>query len=114
MMALIPAIESNTALMSVLRHLVSLETGQKQGETFDTLIASVASTNLSMREMARMANLAVGDVKALLDKSRSLLYSIVAVADRGNMERVSEMVHDLLSIIDSRLHHMESENNDSN
>lgn len=114
MMALIPTIGSNTVLMSVLRHLVSLETGQKQGETFEALIGSVASTNLSMREMARMTNLAVGDIKALLDKSRLLLYSIVAVADRGNMERVSEMVQDLLSIIDSRLHHMESENNDSN
>jgi len=113
MMALIPTIESNTGLLSVLRHLMTLETGQEQDESFENLIAAMASTKTSVGEMAHMTGLALGDVHALLDKARWLLYSMTAVADKGGMSRVAEMSDRLLSIIDSRLHQMEENSDDS-
>jgi hypothetical protein len=76
MMALIPTIENNTGLLSVLRHLMTLETGQEREESFEDLVAAMASTKMSVEEMAHMTGLAVGDVHALLDKSRWLLYSM--------------------------------------
>jgi len=92
---------------------MTLETGQEREESFEDLVAAMASTKMSIEEMAHMTGLAVGDVYALLDKSRWLLYSMTAVADKGGMSRVAEMADGLLSIIDSRLHQIEEDSNDS-
>ncbi|MFW9849960.1 MAG: DEAD/DEAH box helicase [Candidatus Thorarchaeota archaeon] len=111
LLAMIPLISDTTGLISLLRHAVAIESNQNLDEKFDLMIAMAASTRLQSEEMAEQLGLPVGDLLALLDRSRWLLYAISAIAKEGRIAYVEKQAGHLWEEIDSRF---EGESNGSN
>jgi hypothetical protein len=103
LLAILPLVQDTPQLLSLLRHLVSVEGGQSLDESFDHLIGIVASTRLSLDEIAEQVELPIGDLMSLLDRSRWLLYAIAAVGREGNMSYIAEQAHKLGEEIDVRI-----------
>jgi len=111
MLAIIPFVTDTKQLLSLLRHLVSLEGNQSLDESFDLMIGIVASTRLSLDEIAEQVDMSIGDIMSLLDRSRWMLYAITAVGREGNMSYVTEQAQRLREEIDSRFTGVENGSN---
>jgi superfamily II DNA/RNA helicase len=101
-LAVAPLVTDTKQLISLLRHLVSIESSQALDETFEHVIYVAVSTRTSTVDMAEQFALPVGDLVALLDRSRWLLYAIAAIAKEGNLSYVSEQAQKMWEEIDSR------------
>lgn len=101
-LAVMPLVTDTRHLVSLLRHLVAIESSQALDETFEHMIGVAASTRISIIDLAEQLGLSVGDVVVLLDRSRWLLYAIAAIAREGNLSYVSEQAQRLWEEIDSR------------
>ncbi len=111
LLAMIPLISDTSQLISLLRHLISLEGNQNLDETFDMMIGLAASTRMQLTDMADELHLSLGDLISLLERSRWLLYSIAAIAREGNLSYVAEHAQKLWEEIDLRFSGDENGNN---
>ncbi|MDF1537709.1 MAG: hypothetical protein P1Q69_02260, partial [Candidatus Thorarchaeota archaeon] len=102
LLAMLPFVEDSSSLISMLRHLVSIESYQALDEKFDFLVAMAASTRMHHDEMAEQLGLPVGDLLSLLDRSRWLLYAIASIAREGNLSYVAGLAQSLWEELDSR------------
>ncbi len=103
MHVLIPLTKDNSGLLWLLRHLVSLETGKRMDDGFEHLIGTVVTTKTPLSSIARSFEVSVGDLHALLDCSRWLLYCLSVIAGHGHMEELAARAQDLLMRIESRI-----------
>ncbi|MFW9920608.1 MAG: DEAD/DEAH box helicase [Candidatus Thorarchaeota archaeon] len=111
LLAMVPFVKDTVQLVSMLKHLVSLESNQTIDDTFEMMIGLAASTRMHMVDMAEELNLSIGDLSSLLERSRWLLYSIAAIAREGNLSFVSEHAQQLWEDIDSRFSGDDNGNN---
>jgi hypothetical protein len=112
MIALLPTVEDSTSLLWLVRHLVSLETGMALTEQFEQLVAALATTDATIAELARSAELHEGDVHGLIETARWLLHSIEAIAALGGLSNVRDIAVRLLEAIESRMKRGDSNDND--
>jgi superfamily II DNA/RNA helicase len=103
LMAMMPFTEDAVSLLSLMRHLVSLESVTEIEESFENLIGTAATTSMSIREIAESVDIPVGDAYSLLDRARWLLASIVVLAELGGLTTLVELSSGLLRGIDERL-----------
>jgi len=103
MIALLPTADNGSSLLWLLRHLVSLETGTALAERFEQLIAALATTDASISELSRTAELHEGDVYGLIETGRWLLHSIGTVAALGGLSEVCEVTSRLSESLESRM-----------
>jgi replicative superfamily II helicase len=102
LLALIPTIEDNTQLLWVLRHLVSLENGNSLDNSFDNMIAALASTDIPVRHLSNRMGISMGDMFSLLESSRWLLHSVSIISELGGLSKVLGMSRGLLEALDIR------------
>ncbi|MHA2379621.1 MAG: DEAD/DEAH box helicase [Candidatus Thorarchaeota archaeon] len=103
MMAMMPFTDDSTKLLSLVRHLVSLEGRQDLDESFEQMIGMVATTSTPVREIADSIGIPVGDAYSLLDRTRWMLFSIQVLAEHGGLEHLTELSGVLLRGINERL-----------
>jgi superfamily II helicase len=103
LMAMMPFTEDAVSLLSLVRHLVSLESVSELDESFENLIGAAATTSMSIRDIAENVGVPVGDAHSLLERSRWLLASIVVLAELGGLTRLVELSSGLLGGIEERL-----------
>ncbi|MHA3964922.1 MAG: DEAD/DEAH box helicase, partial [Candidatus Thorarchaeota archaeon SMTZ1-45] len=103
LMALMPITEDAVSLLSLVRHLVSLESTSDIDESFENLIGAIATSSMSIRDIAESTNIPLGDAYGLLEKARWLLYSIVVLAEHGGLSKLVELSSGLLRGIDEKL-----------
>jgi superfamily II DNA/RNA helicase len=103
MLACMPFTNDAVGLMSLLRHLVSMEGELTLDESYDQFVGMVATTSTSIQETAEACGIALGDAHGLLDRSRWLLYAINVLSEHGGLEDLKEVSGNLLRAIDSRL-----------
>ena len=102
LLALLPTTEDNTHLLWLLRHLVSLESGNNLDDSFDYMMAALASTDISLRQLADQIGISMGDMYGLLESSRWLLHSISIISEIGGLSKVLGMSRGLLEALESR------------
>ena len=102
LLALLPTIDDNTKLLWVLRHLVSLESGNNLDESYDHMMAALAATDISVRQLADQLGISMGDMFGLLESSRWLLHSLAIIAEIGGLSKVLGMARGLLEALESR------------
>ena len=102
LLALLPMTEDTTQLLWLLRHLVSLESGSNLDDSFDNLMAALASTDMSVRQLADQIGISMGDLYGLLESSRWLLHSVSIISELGGLSKVCGMSRNLLEALDSR------------
>ncbi|MFW9796785.1 MAG: DEAD/DEAH box helicase [Candidatus Thorarchaeota archaeon] len=102
LLALLPTIEDNTQLLWLLRHLVSIESGSNLDDSFDHMMAALASTEISVRQLAIKLGISMGDMFGLLESSRWLLHSIAIIAELGGLSKVLGISRGLLEALESR------------
>ncbi|MFW9794837.1 MAG: hypothetical protein ACFFEE_11070, partial [Candidatus Thorarchaeota archaeon] len=102
LLALLPTTEDNRQLLWLLRHLVSMESGSSLEDSFDNMIASIASTDIPLKQIAVQNEISIGDMFGLLESSRWLLHSIAVVSDLGGLSNVSGMSRSLLETLEGR------------
>jgi replicative superfamily II helicase len=102
LLALLPTIEDNTQLLWVLRHLVSLESGSNLDDSFDHMMAALAATDISVRQLADKIGISMGDMYGLLESSRWLLHSMSIIAELGGLSKILGMWRGLLEALESR------------
>jgi superfamily II DNA/RNA helicase len=103
MLALLPMVENSTSLLWLLKHLVSLETGGTLDDSFEHLVAAVASTDIDLGELANNYGFHEGDVNGLLETSRWLLFAIGVISDVGGLTIALELSQGLLSTLELKL-----------
>lgn len=103
LLACLPFTDEPVGLMSLLRHLLAIESDLRLDESFDQFIGAVATTTRSVREVADSCGIPLGDAFGLLDRSRWMLYAINVLSEHGGLERLREISGSLLSAIGSRL-----------
>ena len=101
-LALLPMTNSSTELLWLLRHVVAIESGMAIDESFDNLIGSLVTTDISVGDLALQFGLSVGDVFGLLDASRWLLRSISVLSELGGLARAFELSQGLADVLDKR------------
>ncbi|MFX1605744.1 MAG: DEAD/DEAH box helicase [Promethearchaeota archaeon] len=102
LLAMIPTIEDNTQLLWLLRHLVILEGGSNLDDSFDHMIAALASTDISIRQLADQIGISMGDMYGLLESSRWLLHSVSIIAELGGLSKIVGMSRSLLEALENR------------
>jgi superfamily II DNA/RNA helicase len=102
LLALLPTTEDNTQLLWLLRHLVSLESGMNLDDSFDHMMAALASTDISVRQLADKIGISMGDMYGLLESSRWLLHSVSIISELGGLSKVLGMSRGLLEALESR------------
>lgn len=101
-LALLPTTNNSTELLWLLRHVVAIESGTTIDESFDNLIGSLVTTDISVGDLASQFGLSIGDVYGLLDTSRWLLRSISVLSDLGGLARAFELSQGLADVLDKR------------
>jgi len=101
-LALLPMTNSSSELLWLLRHVVAIESGMSIDESFDNLIGSLVTTDISVSDLALQFGLSIGDVYGLLDTSRWLLRSISVLSDLGGLARTFELSQGLADVLDKR------------
>ncbi len=102
LLALLPTIEDSTKLLWVLRHLMVLESGSNLDDSYDHMMAALASTDISVRQLADKIGISMGDMYGLLESSRWLLHSISIIAELGGLSKILGMSRGLLEALESR------------
>ena len=103
MLPILSVIDSPQGLLSLLKHLITLESPYIVDDNFENTLLTIATTNIPLEDIGRNVGCPLGDLLSLLELSRWLLYSIAAVADIGGMNDTSDMSNRLLVDIDARL-----------
>ncbi|MHA2310230.1 MAG: DEAD/DEAH box helicase [Candidatus Thorarchaeota archaeon] len=103
MLAVLPMIEESTALLWLLKHLVSIEAGMSLEDSFEHLVAAAATTDIPLEELARSTGFHLGDAYGLLESAQWLLYSIEAVAEVGGLKKPMEVSQKLMEGLERRL-----------
>ena len=103
MLAVLPMTESSEALLWLLKHLVSMESGTALDDSYEHMVAAAATTSMPLEELAKSSDFHVGDALGLLEASHWLLYSIVAVAEVGGLERPMNIAQKLMEGLEGRL-----------
>ncbi|MHA1287698.1 MAG: hypothetical protein ACTSPB_09880, partial [Candidatus Thorarchaeota archaeon] len=101
-LALLPMTNSSSELLWLLRHVVAIESGMSIDESFDNLIGSLVTTDISVADLATQFGLSIGDVYGLLDTSRWLLRSISVLSELGGLARTFELSQGLADVLDKR------------
>jgi replicative superfamily II helicase len=102
LLALLPTTEDNTQLLWLLRHLISLESGSNLDDSFDHMMAALAATDISVRQLADKIGISIGDMYGLLESSRWLLHSVSIISELGGLSKVLGMSRGLLEALESR------------
>jgi superfamily II DNA/RNA helicase len=102
LLAILPTTEDNTQLLWLLRHLVSLESGNSLDESYDHMMAALASTDISVRQLADKIGISMGDMHGLLESSRWILHSVSIIAELGGLSKINGMSRSLLEALESR------------
>jgi superfamily II DNA/RNA helicase len=102
LLALLPTIDNNTKLLWMLRHLVAIEIGNNLDDSFDHMMAALATTDISIRQLADQLGINMGDMYGLLESSKWLLSSISIIAELGGLSKVLGMARGLLEALESR------------
>ncbi|MFW9953804.1 MAG: DEAD/DEAH box helicase [Candidatus Thorarchaeota archaeon] len=102
LLAMIPFVDDTTTLLSLLRHLVSIEGNLALDEQFDFMVAMAATTRIHTQDMAEQLGLPIGDLLSLLEKARWLLSAIAAIAREGNLSFVAGQAQSLWEELDTR------------
>lgn len=102
LLAIVPFITESSQIISLLRHLATLEGSPTPDESFEMMIGYAATTRMHLSDIAEDLDISIGDLTSLLERSRWLLYSIAAIAREGNLSYVSEHSQKLWEEIDSR------------
>ncbi|TFF91065.1 DEAD/DEAH box helicase [Candidatus Thorarchaeota archaeon] len=103
MLACLPFTDDSVGLMSLLRHLVSIESNLSLDESFVQFVGTMATTSTPIRDVAEDCGIPLGDAFGLLDRSRWLLYAINVLAEHGGLQSLQETSGSLLRAIDIRL-----------
>jgi len=103
MLPLLSVTNTTSELLTLLKHLISLESPYIVDEQFENTLLTAATTDISLEDICKSIGRHLGDVVALLEQSRWLLYCIAAVSDVGGLEEPSEMANRLLLDIEERL-----------
>jgi hypothetical protein len=102
LLAILPTTEDNTQLLWLLRHLVSLESGSTLDDSFEHMMAALASTDISVRQLADEIGISMGDMHGLLESSRWILHSVSIIAELGGLSKILGMSRSLLEALESR------------
>jgi superfamily II DNA/RNA helicase len=102
LLAILPTTEDNTQLLWLLRHLLSLESGNSLDESYDHMMAALASTDISVRQLADKIGISMGDMHGLLESSRWILHSVSIIAELGGLSKIIGMSRSLLEALESR------------
>jgi len=102
LLAMIPFIQDNTGLLSLLRHLTNIESNQMLDESFEHVIALTVSTNQTIEEIANQTGLSEGDLYTLLDRVRWLAFSLMVIAENGKLIELAERTKKFWEEIDSK------------
>jgi hypothetical protein len=102
LLALLPTIDDNTKLLWMLRHLVAIEIANNLDDSFDHMMAALATTDVSIRQLADQLGINMGDMYGLLESSKWLLYSISIIAELGSLSKVLSMARGLLEALECR------------
>ncbi|OLS31712.1 MAG: putative ski2-type helicase [Candidatus Thorarchaeota archaeon AB_25] len=102
LLAILPTTEDNTQLLWLLRHLVSLESGSTLDDSFEHMMAALASTDISVRQLADKIGISMGDMHGLLESSRWILHSVSIIAELGGLSKILGMSRSLLEALESR------------
>ncbi len=103
LLACIPFTDDPVGLMSLLRHLLAIESDLRLDESFDQFIGAVATTTTPVREVAESCGIPLGDAFGLLDRSRWMLHAISVLSEHGGLERLKDISGSLLNAVNSRL-----------
>lgn len=101
-LALLPMTESNTSVLWLLRHIISIETGAALDESFDNLLSRIVTSDAEIRDLAQMFGFNIGDVYGLIDTSRWLLHSILVIAELGSLTRPLQLTRGLAMALEKR------------
>ena len=102
LLAMMPFIQDNTGLLSLLRHLTNIESNQMLDESFEHVIALTVSTNQTIEEIANQTGLSEGDLYTLLDRVRWLAFSLMVIAENGKLIELAERTKKFWEEIDSK------------
>ncbi|MGD9396112.1 MAG: DEAD/DEAH box helicase [Candidatus Thorarchaeota archaeon] len=102
LLAILPTTEDNTQLLWLLRHLVTLESGSNLDDSYDHMMAALASTDISIRQLADKIGISMGDMHGLLESSRWLLHSMSIIAELGGLSKILGLSRGLLEALESR------------
>jgi superfamily II DNA/RNA helicase len=102
-LAMLPTSKDVRSLLWLLRHIVSIETGMSLDEGFDNLIGYLATTDMTIHDLAQQFELSIGDVYGLLDSSKWLLQAISVLSDLGGLSKVTELSQGLREALDKRM-----------
>ena len=102
LLATMPVVDDSIGLMSLLRHIVSIETGRKLDEDFEQMVGMVVTTKMRFNDIAKALDMSVGDVYALLDTVVWILQSIGVIADLTGLARLQELSELLLNRVNER------------
>ncbi|TFG34595.1 DEAD/DEAH box helicase [Candidatus Thorarchaeota archaeon] len=101
-LALLPKTDTSGSMLWLLRHIVSIETGVSLDDSFDNLMGSIITTDITIRDLALQFSFSIGDVYGLIDTSRWLLHSISVLADLGSLKRPLELSRGLIEALEKR------------
>ncbi len=103
MLPILSVTTTTSGLLSLLKHLITLESPHMVDDNFQNTILTAATTDISLEDISKSIGCHTGDVISLLDQCRWLLYCIAAIAEVGGLENPSDMANRLLLDIDERL-----------
>lgn len=102
MQALLPSVNDGADLLWLLRHLISIELGSDIDESFEDLIAGLASTDIPLGTLASNAGMSEGDAFGLVDTARWLATAISAIAEHGGLIEIAELAQSLTIALERR------------
>ena len=103
MIPIIPVLDDTTHLLKMIRHLITIESGQIPPDNYEHMLGMVITTKIPFNEISKEMNLHLGDVYGLLERTKWLAYSISNVAKVGHMIELHAMVENLIQQIEARL-----------
>lgn len=111
LLALLPNITDTRGLLSLVRHLIGLESGRQFDEAHDAVIARIAATKESIGTISHQTGISVGDLYLLADRARWLAYAIMVISEHGKLMSIRKAAMDLWKEIDSRFIAVEERRN---
>ncbi len=98
--ALLPSVQDSTDLLWLVRHLISMELGSEVDDSFDDLVAGLASTSLDISSLAERAGMSEGDALSLIDSARWLVSAIAVIGEHVGLVNIATLAQSLLIALD--------------